>query len=115
MPVSGVWYAALSIVADFSPMAYWRMSNAAAFWWVLTSRTQLLDDRFSEQPFAYAEIVSVCVFSEVRFCQEVLSCDLPALRQGLLNIPGLRVDEMRDVNIPPAFPPNQALCLTVAP
>ena len=91
--VSEVWHAALSIIADFSPMTYWRMSNGAAFWWTLTSRAQLLDDRFAEQPFSYAEIVSLCVVSEVRFRQEVLSCDWPALRRSLLSVPGLRVEK----------------------
>ncbi|HEY7154670.1 MAG TPA: hypothetical protein VH575_11980 [Gemmataceae bacterium] len=114
MTVSHVWYAALSIIADFSPMTYWQMSNGAEFWWTLSSRNQLCDERFVEEPFSYAEIVSVCVVSDVRFGEEVLSCDWLALRQSLLNVPGLRVQEMRDVKIPPASPPNQALRLTVA-
>jgi hypothetical protein len=90
------------------------MTNGAEFWWTLTNRTQLLDDRFAEEPFLYTEIVSVCVVSEVRFRQEVLSCDWLALRQGLLSVPGLHVEEMGDVKIPPASPPNQALRLTTA-
>src|SRR5690348_6665287 len=99
MTISKTWHAALSIIADFSPMTYWKMSNGAVFWWNLTNRDQLLEDRFSEQPFSYSEIVSVCVVSEVRFKQEVLSCDWPALRQSLLNVPGLSVEELQDVKI----------------
>jgi hypothetical protein len=114
MTVSEVWYATLSIIADFSPVTYWRMSNGAAFWWTLTSRAQLGEDRFTDQPFSYTEIVSVCIVSEVRFRQEVLSCDWPALRQSLLSVPGLRAEEMCDMKIPPASPPNQALHLTAA-
>jgi hypothetical protein len=114
MTVSEVWHTALSIIADFSPMTYWRMSNGAEFWWTLTNRTQLLDDRFTERPFSYTEIVSVCVVSEVRFRKEMLSCDWPALRQSLLTVPGLHVEEVGDVKIPPASPPNQALRLTAA-
>ena len=112
MNVSEVWHAALSIIADFSPMTYWRMSNGAGFWWTLTSQDQLLPDHFAEQPFSYTEIVSVCLFSEVRFRDEVLSCAWPALCQSLLRIPGLRVEELRDVRLPPASPPNQVLHLT---
>src|SRR6185503_11488041 len=77
MTTPEVWYVTLSILADFSPMAYWEMSNGAVFWWRLRSQSQLLPDRFAEQPFSYAEIVSVCVVNEVRFRQEVLSCDWP--------------------------------------
>jgi hypothetical protein len=109
MTVPEVWHAALSIIADFSPMTYWEMSNGARYWWTLTSRNQLADDRFTEQPFSYSEIVSVCVVNEVRYREEVLSCDWPALCQGLLKVPGLRVEEMCDVKIPPAAPPNKAL------
>lgn len=112
MTVSKVWRDALSIIADFSPMTYWRMSNGAALWWTLSSRAQLLDDRFTEQPFLYPEIVSVCVVSEVRFREEVLSCDWPALHQGLLSVSRLHVDEILNLEIPPASPPNRALRLT---
>ena len=91
MTVSEVWHAALSVIADFAPCSYWRMSNGAVFWWTLTSRDQLLDDRFAAQPFSYAEIVSVCVVGEVRFRDEVLSCDWPALRGRLLNIHGFEL------------------------
>jgi hypothetical protein len=115
MTTSEVWHAALCIIADYSPMTRWRMSNGAVFWSILTSRDQLDDDRFREQPFSYAEIVSVCVVSEVRFRQEVLSCDWPALRDKLLSVPGLSVEERRDVTMPPASPPNEALHLTVLP
>jgi hypothetical protein len=87
-------------------MTYWEMSNGARYWWTLTSRDQLGDDRFTEQPFSYTEIVSVCVVSEVRFREEVISCDWPALHQGLLKVAGLRVEEMCDFTIPPAKPPN---------
>jgi hypothetical protein len=113
MTSSEVWYAALSIIADYAPMTYWRMSHGAEFWRP-TSRAELLEDRFAEWPFSYTEIVSVCVVSEVRIRQEVLSCDWPALRRSLLNVPGLRVEELRDLTIPPASPPNEALRLTAA-
>src|SRR5437588_12616302 len=114
MTVPKVWHAALSIIGDFSPMTFWEMSNGARYWWTLTSRHQLGDDRFTEQPFSYSEIVSVCVVNEVRFREEVVSCDWPALHRSLLNIPGLHVQELRDVKIPPAAPPNKALHLTSA-
>ena len=52
MTVPEVWHIALSIIADFSPMTYWEMSNGARYWWTLTSRHQLGDDRFTEQPFS---------------------------------------------------------------
>lgn len=110
---SDVWYAALRIIADFSPMTYWRMSNDAEFWWTLTSRAQLLGDRFAEEPFTYADIVLVWVISEVRFRQEVFSCDWPALHRGLLSVKGLLVEETRDFRIPPVSPPNHALRLSV--
>jgi hypothetical protein len=112
MTVPEVWHAALSIIADFSPMTHWEMSNGARFWWTLTNRSQLGGERFSEQPFSYLEIVSVCVVSEVRLRNEVLSCDLSTLHEGLLKVPGLRVEVMRDVKIPPAAPPNKVLHLT---
>lgn len=110
-----VWHATLSVIADYSPMTHWRMSNGAAFWWTLISRDQLLDDRFAEQPFCYAEIVSVCVFNEVRLGKEIVTCDWRGLRLRLLNIPGLRLEEMRDVTLAPASPPNEALFLTAPP
>ena len=112
MTASRVWHAALSILADFSPETFWEMSNGAVFWWTLTSRNQLGDDRFTEEPFDYAEIVSVFVVKEVRFGEEVLSCDWDAIQQSLLKVPALRIEEMHDFNIPPAAPPNQALHLT---
>jgi hypothetical protein len=114
MTVSQVWHTALSIIADFSPMTYWQMSNGAAFWWTLTNRAQLRDERFAEEPFFFAEIVSVYLVSEVHLHEELLTCDWPALRQSLLNVPGLRVQEMRDFKVPPASPPNKALHLTAA-
>lgn len=114
MTVPEVWHPALSIIADFSPMTYWEMSNGAQYWWTLTSRNQLGDDRFTEHPFSYAEIVSVWVVSEVRFREEVLTSDWPALHQRLLKVAGLRVEEMCDFTIPPAKPPNKALHLTAA-
>jgi hypothetical protein len=114
MTIPEIWRAALSVIADFSPMTYWEMSNGARFWWTLTSRNQLRDDCFAEQPFSYTEIVSVCVVSEVRFREGVLLCDWPALHQGLLKVPGLRVEEMCDIKIPPAAAPNKALHLTAA-
>ncbi len=114
MTQSEVWHAALSIIADYSPMAYWWMSNGAVFGWILTNRAQLLQDRFSEQPFEYTEIDSVCVFKEIRLGQEIVSCDWPALRNRLMEIPGLRVEELRDVIIPPASVPNQVLRLSVS-
>jgi hypothetical protein len=115
MTTSDVWLAALRIIADYSPMTWWQTSNGAVFWMTLTSRNQLDEDCFSETPFSYAEIVSVCVVSEVRFRQEVLSRDWPALKQKLLSVPGLSVEERRDLTIPPASPPNEALRLTVSP
>jgi hypothetical protein len=104
MSVSETWCAALSVIADHSPMTFWRMSNGAVFWWILTSRAHLLDEQFAEQPFRYTEIVSGCVFSEVRMGKEVVSCDWPVLRESLLNIPGLRAEKMKDVRMPPFLP-----------
>src|SRR5947209_2866529 len=114
MIVSEVWRAALSIIADLSPQTYWRMSNGAEFWWTLTSRAQLLDDRFAEEAYYYAEIVSVSVFNDVRYGHKLLSCDWPTLRQRLLSIEGLQVEELCDVTIQNASPPNQVLRLTAA-
>lgn len=115
MNTSNVWYAALSVVADYSPMTYWEMSNGAVFWWTLSSRSQLMDDRFAEQPFDYSEIISITVFNEIRFRTEVLSCDWPSLIRCLWNVPGLQVEMLTDVNRPPATPPNQAIRLKVLP
>jgi hypothetical protein len=113
MNSSQIWHAALSIVADFSPMAYWRMSNGAEFWWILGNREQLLRDRFSEQPFDYSEIVSISVYCEVRLGKVSFSCDWPALLDALLVVHGLRVEELRDVKIPAASVPNHVLRLSV--
>jgi hypothetical protein len=89
------------------------MSNGAAFWWT-PGRSQLGPDRFAGEPFGYDEIVSVTVLDSVRVGREVICCDWPSLRNRLLAVRGLRVEELRDVHRPPATPPNQALHLTPA-
>ena len=112
MTASDVWFRALSIIADHSPMTYWRMSNGAEFWWTLTNREQLLPDRFVEEPFSYAEIVEICVFNEVKVRQEVFSTNWASLLEALAQVPGLRVKELKDVKMLPAAPPNKVLCLS---
>lgn len=112
--MADAWYKALSIIADHCPAAYWRMPNGAEFWW-MPGHSQLGPDRFTEQPFGYDEIESVTVFDLVRMGTEVLACGWRSLREQLLGIRSLRVEELQDVRCPPAAPPNQALRLTVAP
>jgi hypothetical protein len=114
MTPTDIWRAALSVIADYSPMTYWQMSNGASFWWTLSSRDQLGNERFTDQPFSYAEIVFVCVVNEVRFRNEVISCDWPGLHRDLQNVPGLVLKSIQDFRIAPASPPNQALHLTAA-
>jgi hypothetical protein len=110
---SEIWHQALCILADFSAIAYWRMTDGAEFWWTLTDRSQLRNSRFADEPFSYSEIVCIQVFDEVRTQQEVLSCDLPKIKERLLCISGLRVTTLRDLCILPATSPNMVLELTV--
>jgi hypothetical protein len=113
MDTADIWYAALGILADLRPLAYWEMSNGASFWWILTDRSQLLADRFAEQPFTYSEIVSILVILEGTFGQSRVSCDWPSIKNGLLAIPGLGVVEVRDAQMAEVAVPNRALRLTV--
>jgi hypothetical protein len=110
---SEIWYAALCLLADFSPPTYWRMSNGAEFWWTLRDRSQLLEASFVDEPFAFSEIVSIRVFDKIRANQEVLSCNWAVLKERLVNIPGLRVVTLNDICIPPASRPNMVLELRV--
>jgi hypothetical protein len=82
------WYDALCAIADHSPMAYWQMSNGAEFWW-MPGRSQLGPDRFTREPFSYAEIVSVTVFDTVPIKPGGWACDFEALRARLTGVTGL--------------------------
>ena len=111
--MGGAWYNALCIIADHGPAAYWKMSNGAEFWWT-PDRAQLGPDRFMGQPFGYDEIDSVTVFESVRIGKDLVACDWSSLRDQLIGVSGLRIEELRDVRRPPAVPPNEALHLTAA-
>jgi hypothetical protein len=106
-----IWFETLGILADQSPMCYWRMSNGAVFWWSLISRSQLLADRFAIEPFRFSEIESITVFREVRFGDERMGCDWIGLRADLDRVTGLQMIEFINLVLPPATPPNQAIQL----
>jgi hypothetical protein len=109
--VADAWYEALCVIADHRPAAFWQLSDGAAFWW-MPDRSRLGPDRFTAEPFTYAEVVSITLFDAVRMGHEVFACDWPSLRSRLLGLRGLRVEELRDVRLPPATPPNRAMRLT---
>jgi hypothetical protein len=113
MHAANAWHAALCVLADYSPMTYWRMANGAEFWWSISDRSELLSDRFAGEPFHYSEIVSAIVFREVRLGDEVLACDWEAVYRELSAVGGLRVEAVSGLFIPPASPPNEALRLSV--
>jgi hypothetical protein len=108
------WHATLCVIVDHNPATFWCMSNGAVFWW-MPDRSQLGRDRFNTEPFTYAEIVSVTVFDTLPMGPGGWLCNWDSLRNGLLGIVGLRVEELRDVHCPPACPPNKAMRLTFAP
>ena len=107
------WYEALCILADHQPAAFWEMTYGATFWWT-PGRSQLAPDGFTEQPFTYAEIGSVTVFDRVPVGAGDVVGDWELLRRQLAGVWGLKVEESRDVSLPPAIPPNHALRLTRA-
>ena len=113
MGVNAVWFPALSIIANLQPMAYWRLTYGAEFWWV-PDRSEILPKGFATQPFTYSEIASITMFDRVQAGKEILAHDWPLLRERLLAVEGLQVRELQNVQRPPATSPNRALCLTAA-
>src|SRR4051812_46013548 len=111
MSPSEAWLPALLILADYSPPAYWRMSNGAEFW-CIPDRSQLLGKRFAREPFTHSEILSICVFNHIQIGRQSWSCDWEAVRHSLLAIPSLLVAELNDVPLPPAFLADRAIRLT---
>ena len=105
------WYTTLHIVARYKPLAFWRTTYGAAFWWC-PDEAELLPGGFATQPFTYAEVESVTVFDDVWGKTEWSPEDWLRMRAELLAVEGMQVREERDVACPPAHPPNQALHLT---
>lgn len=102
------WRAALGVIADHEPYAYWRMANGAEFGWIV-GRSELLADRFAAQPFAYSEIVSVTVYSEARAAGGTIACDWASLTDALSAVPGLDVVPVSGVSPWPDTPPTDAM------
>ncbi len=109
------WYAALAVIVDYQPMAYWRMTNGAAFVWTPSGRHELLADRFDEQPFRYAEIESLTVYREARAGREVWGCDWLRLCEALACVRGIRLSPLVEVRPWPSSPPTDALVLVADP
>lgn len=118
MTGSHVWHETLGILADLSPPMYWRLADGVAYWFTPLP-AYLRPDRVEVEPgslpIRYRDIRSVTVFDEVRQGQAVvMTCDWAELRRRLGAVAGLRMEELRDVHLPPAAPPNRALELKLA-
>ena len=114
---SQVWYKTLVVLSELSPLSYWRLKDGAEFW-LTPLASNLLPDRveFEEDspPIFYRDIRAITVFNEGRLGQAVaMKCDWAALRVRLSSVTGLGTTELRDVDLPPAAPRNEALELTL--
>ena len=105
------WYSALLVIARLRPMAYWRMTYGAEFWWS-PGEGELLADRFATQPFGYSDIERVTVYHECQFGKEVFGCDWAAVKCGLTSAEGIRIVPLEGVRPWPSSPPTEALELS---
>ncbi len=110
--MDSAWYSALSVLADSSALVYWRMANGVSFWWKLTDRSQLQNDRVRDQPILFSEIASVTIYREARAGREIFHFDWPTMKELLERIAGLRVNLLAGVRPWPSCPPTDALELT---
>ncbi len=90
-----MWRAALLVLTEYEPLAFWWMANGAVFWWT-PARSELLHDRFATEQFLFSEIEKIQIKRHERIGKEDIFNDLPTLEQKLRPISGLKVDYSDD-------------------
>lgn len=111
--MADAWYPVLQEIARYQPVAYWRMSYGAVFFWC-PRPPDVLPDGFATQPFSYSQIESVTVYRYAQAGRDVFDCEWAALVAALQQAPGVNVVVLTNAKPWPTSPPTDALRLTVS-
>jgi hypothetical protein len=114
-----VWRDTVSVLGEYSPLTFWRTSETERpeFWWAISAaEDDLRDDHVlgflnPDDPLYYGTIQGAVVFKQHpgNTKEPYPAESWGRLKQDLRDVRGLTVVEVRDVDVPGATFPNEAL------